>query len=385
MKPFSINTPMHVFIGEGEISRIPEILNSQDSKAKDVLVLTDRGEKGTGIPEEIVQTIEAAGFRTEFVDTVPQEPFTEDIDTLAARLIGKDIGYIVGVGGGSVLDTAKILSILLHRRGTTVLSLIENGVKQSGLPTLLIPTTAGTGSEATPNAIVAWREKQLKYGIVSNYFIPKYVVLDPSLTKGLPPPLTASTGVDALCHVLECYTSKKANPFSDLIALEGIRLITGSIRTAFKNGEDISARSNMLLGSFYGGVSIGSSSTTAVHALSYPLGGKYRIPHGVANAMLLVPVMEFNRDAISEKLTAAAKVTGIHSSSKDADLSVEFIRFLKELVKELQIPSSLSAFGIKAEAIPELTENALQVTRLLSNNPKPMGSSDITAIYETIR
>ncbi|HOV62716.1 MAG TPA: iron-containing alcohol dehydrogenase, partial [Spirochaetia bacterium] len=174
MKPFSINTPMHVFIGEGEISRIPEILNSQDSKAKDVLVLTDRGVKGTGIPEEIVQTIEAAGFRTEFVDTVPQEPFTEDIDTLADRLKGKDIGYIVGVGGGSVLDTAKILSILLHRRGTTVLSLIENGVKQSGLPTLLIPTTAGTGSEATPNAIVAWREKQLKYGIVSNYFIPKY-------------------------------------------------------------------------------------------------------------------------------------------------------------------------------------------------------------------
>ncbi|MBP7495259.1 MAG: iron-containing alcohol dehydrogenase [Spirochaetales bacterium] len=197
--------------------------------------------------------------------------------------------------------------------------------------------------------------------------------------------MTASTGVDALCHVLECYTSKKANPFSDLIALEGIRLITGSIRTAFKNGEDISARSNMLLGSFYGGVSIGSSSTTAVHALSYPLGGKYRIPHGVANAMLLVPVMEFNRDAISEKLTAAAKVAGIHSSSKDADLSVEFIRFLKELVKELQIPSSLSAFGIKSEAIPELTENALQVTRLLSNNPKPMSASDIKAIYETIR
>jgi alcohol dehydrogenase class IV len=133
MKPFSINTPMHVFIGEGEISRIPEILNSQDSKTKDVLVLTDRGVKGTGIPEEIVQTIEAAGFRTELVDTVPQEPFTEDIDALSARLIGKDIGYIVGVGGGSVLDTAKILSILLHQKGTTVLSLIENGIKQSGL------------------------------------------------------------------------------------------------------------------------------------------------------------------------------------------------------------------------------------------------------------
>jgi len=375
---------MQVFFGKREIARIPEILLREQGNHGRVLLLTDTGVAASGIPQRIVEQIKACGFSTELIDTVPREPYSTDVDELVDSVKNKKFDFIIGVGGGSVLDTAKLLSVLLVLKTATVESLLEKGVSEKGIPSIMVPTTAGTGSEATPNAIIVLKDKQLKVGIVSPFLVPPYVVLDPETTLGLPSSLTAATGLDALCHLLECYISKRANPHSDLLALEGTRLIFTSLHKAFIDGSDVEARSNMLLASFYGGLCIASSSTTAVHALSYPLGGAYRIPHGVANAILLAPIMEFNRDAVVERLIQAAIRIGISPKLGDSDLSIAFVRTVKELVQSLKIPSRLSEFGIKKENIPELTEQALKVSRLLSNNPKPMSYEDIKSIYERI-
>ncbi len=379
MKNFSFLAPRSVYFGEGEASRIGEILGSQSESLKKgtILVLTDKGIGGSGIPQGIASAIESDGFTVDLIDTVPQEPYSEDIESLASALGSRNVQAIVAVGGGSVLDTAKFLSILL-KWGGTIATLMESGSPGPGITCVMVPTTAGTGAEATPNSIVALKEQQMKVGVVSPYFVPDFVILDPLMTKSLPAKLTASTGVDAYCHCIECYTSKKANPYSDVIALEGVRLIDGAIRDAVKNGDNMKARSEMLLGSFYGGMAIASSGTTAVHALSYPLGGRYRIPHGVSNAILLVPVMDFNKDAIQEKLLKAASVCGIDSVDG-------YIAHLRQMIEEIQIPTSMTEFGIKPNAIPELSEAAFQVKRLLNNNPKEMSLKDIQTLYESIK
>ncbi|ORC37956.1 hypothetical protein B4O97_02875 [Marispirochaeta aestuarii] len=386
MKGFSFSAPKNVFFGEGELKRVPEILLSilNPEKSGTVLVLTDSGFGKTGIPSSLAKSIADAGFRTELADSVPPEPYSEDIETLASSLGSRNICCIVGLGGGSVLDTAKFLSILL-KWGGTVATLMESGAPGAGLPCVMVPTTAGTGSESTPNAIVALKEKQLKVGVVSPFFMPDYVVLDPAVTRTLPPALTASTGVDAYCHVLECYISNKANPHSDMVALEGIRLIDGAIREACRNGDNMQARADMLLGSFYGGMAIASSGTTAVHALSYPLGGRYRIPHGVSNAILLVPVIEFNKTAVRDKLLKVAGTVGIEPGADPSSTVDRYIEHLRKMMREIKIPSSMAEFGIKPDKIPELSEAAFQVKRLLNNNPKEMSIKDIEALYESIR
>ncbi len=379
LKNFSFLAPRSVYFGEGEASRIGEILGSQSDALKKgtILVLTDKGIGGSGIPQGIASAIESDGFTVDLIDTVPQEPYSEDIESLASGLGSRNIQAIVAVGGGSVLDTAKFLSILL-KWGGSIATLMESGSPGPGITCVMVPTTAGTGAEATPNSIVALKEQQMKVGVVSPYFVPDFVILDPLMTRSLPPKLTASTGVDAYCHCIECYTSNKANPYSDVIALEGIRLIDCAIRDAVKNGDNMKARADMLLGSFYGGMAIASSGTTAVHALSYPLGGRYRIPHGVSNAILLVPVMDFNKDAIQDKLIKAASVCGV--DSVDA-----YIAHLRQMIDEIQIPTSMTEFGIKPDAIPELSEAAFQVKRLLNNNPKAISLQDIKALYERIK
>ena len=386
MKTFAFSSPKNVFFGPGELSRVPALLKSQQADLANgrVLVLTDAGIAKSGVPAKLLADIKAAGFDALLADSVPREPYSEDVDRLAAEFARENIVCLAAIGGGSVLDAAKFLSVLL-RWGGSVQSLIDSGARGRGLSSILIPTTAGTGSESTPNAIVALREKQVKLGVVSPYFMPDYVVLDPELTKSLPQHLTASTGVDAYCHALECFISKKANPYSDMIALEGIRLLDRSIRDAYKDGSNLEARSDMLLGAFYGGVSIAASGTTAVHALSYPLGGKYRIPHGVANAILLVPVMAYNRDAIEGKLGRVAEAIGLAAAGDAKKSSFAVVERLESMIADLKIPTSLSALGIKADAIPELAESAFGVKRLLDNNPKELSREDIKAIYERIR
>jgi alcohol dehydrogenase class IV len=380
MSTYSLLNAGRIVAGPDSIEQIAEIV--KDYGASRVLIISDKGVARAGLIERPKALLEAAGIAVTILDDTPPEPEVEQANAIfsAAKNAGCDM--VIGVGGGSAMDVAKLIAVLLNNDVTLRELLNKAPIARRGLPTLMIPTTAGTGSETTPNSIVLVPEDELKVGIVSPKLMPDCVILDPKMTLGLPPAITASTGMDALCHAIECYTSKKGNPFSEMIALKAISLISRSIRRAFNTGTDIDARHDMLLGAMYGGMCIATSSTTAVHALAYPLGGKYRIAHGVSNAILLPFVMRFNAVGNEDKFRDVAVAMGLDVDPADSKAATEkFIEAIFELNRDLQIPSDLKRWNITEADLDTLVEGAAKVTRLLDNNPRPMNKADIRAIY----
>lgn len=288
-------------------------------------------------------------------------------------------------GGGSVMDVAKILSVLATNPEYAKDLTDAGRIAREGKPTVMIPTTAGTGSETTINAIFTIPDRQLKYGVVSDKFMPTYVLLDPDMTAKLPKPITASTGMDAFCHAIECFISRKSNSASDELALRAIRLISQNLPAAFRDDSDKKARLGMMIAATIGGMCISSSGTTAVHALSYPLGGRYRIPHGISNAILLPSVMEYNRDAVEDKLCRVAEAMALDTRGLSREETArKVIAAIYELEDTLQIQRNLLRFGVTEKDIPSLSAEAHQVRRLLDNNPKDMSVSDIAYIYRQV-
>ena len=330
--------------------------------------------------------LENAGINVHVINDTPPEPTVDQVNAIFQTAKEFDCQMIVSIGGGSAMDTAKIVSLLFTNQ-VNLRELVKGqaSISRRGLPTLLIPTTAGTGSEATPNAIVLVPEDELKVGIVSEKMVSDCVILDPVLTIDLPKHITANTGMDALCHAIECYISKKANPLSDTFALKAITLISRSIRTAYHDGHNLAAREDMLLGALFGGISIATSSTTAVHALSYPLGGKYHIPHGLSNAILLPDVMKFNLDACEEKFRDIAAAMELDIAGCTARQAAEkMIDNLYSLIDDLNVKCDLRAKGIDEAALDGMIEAAAKVTRLLDNNPKVVTKADMREIYKKI-
>lgn len=293
---------------------------------------------------------------------------------------------IVACGGGSVMDAAKLASVLVTDEYGVKELLDDPGRAKKCVPVIMIPTTAGTGAEVTPNAIVAVPEKELKVGIVNPNMIPDHVILDARMIKNLPRKIAAATGADALAHCIECFTSAKANPFSDLYALEGLDLILNNIEKACDDPDAMTEKNRMQIAAYYGGLAITASGTTAVHALSYPLGGKYHIAHGVSNAILLAPVMRFNEPACRERLAAAYdRCCHEEKTCRTAEeKSAWIILRLEEIVKHLDIPTSLKEFGVSEEDLEQLVESGMQVQRLLVNNPRKVEPQDARAIYKEV-
>ena len=249
----------------------------------------------------------------------------------------------------------------------------------------MIPTTCGTGSEATCNSIVAVPEQQSKQGIVNTCMIPDYVILDAAMIHGLPPKIVASTGVDALAHVVECFTSKKATILSDTYAKEGARKIFRNIREAYADADNMKAKTELLIGAYYGGIAITGSGTTAVHALSYPLGGKYHIPHGVSNAILFAHVMEFNKDACADRLALLCDAVYPEKYAETVEAKADYIiSEIKDIVVKVQIPTNLEELGVKKEDIDFLVEAGSQQQRLLVNNCKELSLDDIRYLYNKL-
>ena len=352
---------------------------------KSALIITDEGVWKTGLVDKPCELLTEAGVRVEVIHNTPPEPATHHVEQVLALARQQECQAVIGIGGGSSMDVAKITAVLLANTQSLTELLRGGKIEKRGVPTLMIPTTAGTGAEATQNAIFLVPEEESKVGIVSPKLVPDWAILDPALTVGLPPAITASTGMDALCHAIECYISKKANPLSDTYALQAIRLISRSLRRAYQNGKDLDARHDMLLAALFGGMSIASSSTTAVHALAYPLGGKYHMPHGLSNAILLPYVMEFNRDACTEKFRDIAEAMGLPVSGLSAaDAADRLIKSLFALTRDLQMTVSLRDRGLTADDIEGMVDAASKVTRLLNNNPKPMTREDIRTVYNRL-
>lgn len=382
--PFMLETAGRIVAGQDAIADlVPRIKRYGDFKH--VVIVTQPSIKAMGVIDRIVTELSQAGITSRCLTDVKPEPTVANIQQVFSSLASEPVDLFIGIGGGSVLDAAKLLSVLMTDP-VDVMSLIGiDRVSKPGIPTVLIPTTSGTGSEVTPNAIVTIPEQELKVGIISRHLLPMMVIIDPVLTISLPPNITAATGMDAFTHALESYISTKANPISDMFALESIRLISGNLLQAYHHGSDLQARESVLLGSMYGGMALSSSGTAAVHALAYPLGGKFNITHGVANSMLLPHVMRFNMDAIQDRLGHVACAMGLQVGTEGGKAVSEAVnRRIFEWTLEMRIPQDLRAFGVTDDDVGELAVAASKVTRLLHNNPKPMNIDDIGAVYRKL-
>ena len=379
---YDLKMPHAVYSGENALGRIPEIFAANGVKR--LAVFTDKGIEGAGLLELPMAKVREAGVETVLLDDLPAEPSYIEAQRLVDQCKESGADFIMAVGGGSVMDTAKLASILMTDAYGIKELLDTPGLARKCMKTLMIPTTAGTGSEATPNAIVAVPEKQLKVGIVNTEMIADYVILDAVMIKQLPRKIAAATGVDALAHAIECFTSNKANPFSDLFALQALDMILNNIERACDDPEAMDAKNRMQIASFYAGVAITASGTTAVHALSYPLGGKYHIAHGVSNAILLAPVMRFNEPACRERLAAAYDRCMAGGAKTEAEKSAAVIARLEGIVKHLDIPTSLAEFGVPREDLEALVASGMEVTRLLVNNMREVTPEDARKIYQEV-
>jgi alcohol dehydrogenase class IV len=367
-------------IGPGCVAQLAD--ETKRIGAKKALVVTDPGLVTTGIVARVEESLLSAGLVVDRFDSVESDPRYEIATQAAESAQSSEAEVIIGIGGGSPLDIAKAASVLATNEGSVNSFFGIDLLKKPGLPTILVPTTAGTGSEVTPIAILSDETEKLKKGIVSPFLFPRTAILDPELTLGLPPGVTAATGMDALIHAVEAYTSKNASNLTDMAAVEAMSLIAHNIRKAFADGSNIEARSNMLEGSMLAGMAFANAGVTAVHAFAYPIGAEFHIPHGIANSIMLIPVMEFNMLANFSKFADMAEILGGDTEGlTDREAAFEAIEVLRDLSEDLQIPTALSGYGIKESDIPGLAAGVMKVTRLLANNPRQLTLSDAEAIY----
>jgi alcohol dehydrogenase class IV len=318
---------------------------------------------------------------TQIDDTVEAEPSTSSFNAVLARAQAFRPDAVIGLGGGSALDVAKLVAALLDGK-QKIGEVFGIGLVQNRNALLVcVPTTAGTGSEVSPNAILLDDSDEMKKGVVSPWLVPDAAFIDAELTLSVPSSVTAATGLDALTHCIEAYTNKFAHPVVDVWAIEGVRLIAGALADAVRQPGNLTAREKMALGSLYGGLCLGPVNTAAVHALSYPLGGRYHVAHGHANAILLPHVVCFNIPATPERYAAVALALGAAPAASDEATAEAGIAQLWRLIDATGLEMSLSALGIDEKETPQLAAAGLGVTRLMKNNPRPMSQQDAEDIY----
>jgi alcohol dehydrogenase len=309
------------------------------------------------------------------------EPSFADFEKLMQTVTPFNPDVVIGIGGGSVLDIAKLVAAQLDN-GQQLKDYVGIGLLKGRKKKLIcVPATSGTGSEVSPNAILVDDENQKK-GIISPYLVPDIVYVDPLLTISVPPAITAATGLDALTHCLEAYTNKFAQPFIDMYAYEGMRLISAHIETAVKDGSNIEAREKVAMGSLLGGFCLGPVNTAGVHALSYPLGSMFHLAHGLSNALLLPYVMEFNISAATKKYAEVAIALGCERKETDEATSYAGVQKIRELIKACGIPVTLKEVNVPESSIPQMAIDAMKIQRLLKNNPREITEQDAINIYK---
>lgn len=346
-------------------------------------VVGDPNLEKLGVTEKILASLAAQGIETRLFTEVEFEPSAQRAQAAAVAAREYACDLVVGLGGGSTLDTAKAAALLVRNPGALEDYLGIGLARERGVPSILIPTTSGTGAEMTPNSLFYLPAVREKRAVVSPFTIPDVAIIDPLLTLTLPAAVTAATGMDALSHAVEAYTSLNASPMTDLYALEAVRLIGRHLRTAVANGADVAAREGMALASFYAGIAIGNAGTNIVHAMAYPLQGQHRITHGVANSLLLPYGLEFNALSNLTKFAAVAEALGEPlaglSPRAAAARSTEACRLLS---LDVGIPQKMREVGIREEHIPDLVDGAMKMTRLWANNPRQVRPEDARAIFE---
>ena len=379
-KIFSFTGAKKIIFGNGSLLTLSD--HVKEHHAQNPLVVIDKNLAKTDLLEKVANVLIPAGIKFTVYDKVEAEPPIELADEGSKLAIKNKCDIVIGIGGGSAMDTAKAIAVIATNKGAAADYLGLNKVPKAGLPKIMIPTTAGTGSEVTFTAVFLRKNLKKKEGMNSPYLYPELALLDPELTLSLPPVPTAHTGLDALCHAIESYTSVNASPMSEMFSLEAIALIAENLRACVHDGKNIVARERMLLGSLYAGIGLANAGVTAVHSLSYPLGGKYGVGHGLANTMLLPAVMAFNLPAALEKFTDIAEAMGENVEGlpvrEAAYLALDAV---ETLIEDCGIHETLAQFGIKEKDFQALADVAVTVARPLENNPRKISKDDMIAIY----
>ena len=383
MKAITLLQPQKIVFGTGCIETFTEDYKKMGLQR--LMVLT--APPILPLIEEPLANLKAAGVSIEIFQDILAEPTVNDFKKIleVARQFKAD--SVVGIGGGSVLDVTKLVASLTPNSSPIGegSDMFQPGfIKGKGLWFACLPTTAGTGSEVSPNAILLDERDHLKKGIVSPFLIADAAYVDPKLTWTVPAKVTADTGMDALTHCIEAYTNKFAHPSVDIYALQGIRLIAANLEKAVKNGQDQEAREALAFGSLYGGLCLGPVNTAAVHALSYPLGGEFHIPHGLSNAILLPSVMKFNMPANIKRHAEVAIALGCEPGANDEETAQRGVDFIYQLAEAVGIPKKLTDLGIPQTAVDGMAKAAMQVQRLLKNNPREVTEQDARDIYNSL-
>ncbi len=379
---FSFATVPVILSAPGATKELGRELRARFPTIRRVLLVTDQGFLRTGLADAPIASLRAAMFHVEqFADVVadPPEQVIEEALVLARN---HEIELVIGLGGGSSMDVAKLVAVL----ATSTQSLAEiygiGNVSGTRLPLVQIPTTAGTGSEVTNISIVTTGATS-KMGIVAPQLYADMAILDAELTIGLPPAVTAATGIDAMVHAIEAYTSKhKKNPLSDGLACQALHLLSRHLIRAFENGHDLAARQAMLLGAMLAGQAFGNAPVAAVHALAYPIGGIFHVPHGLSNSLVLPHVLRFNAEACAEQYAELATIVDPLAEGSSAARAEALAVAMQQFATITGLPRTLSQVGICDSDLDLLADDAMKQTRLLGNNPRPVTREDAYSLYK---
>ena len=376
-KTITIHFPRKLTFGNGSMQALGDDL--QNLGCGKVFILTIKPLLGQ--LSALISDLENKNISVAINTDIEQEPSYSDFEKLMNMAVQSDPDAVIGIGGGSVLDVAKLVAAQLQNTQTLAEIVGIGNLKGRNRVLICAPATSGTGSEVSPNAILVDDSDHQKKGIISPYLVPDVVYVDPLLSLSVPPHITAATGLDALIHCMEAYTNKFSHPLIDMYAIEGIRLIAANIVEAVKNGKNEFARSQVSMGSLLGGFCLGPVNTAAVHALSYPLGSSFNLAHGLSNALLLPYVMEFNYKSAANKYAQVAIALGCEPQGDDLLTAKAGIAKIEELIALCGIPARLRDVQIPKEAIPEMAENAMKIQRLLKNNPRQVTYDDAVDIF----
>ena len=381
MSTFSFETTPRIICEQGGADRLGEIAKSLGI-AK-LFLVTDAGLIKTGLVAGALASLDAAGITTTVFSEVLADPPELSVQTAvdAARAAGAD--GVAGFGGGSSMDTAKLVALLARTPQALPDIYGINLARGPRLPLIQVPTTAGTGSEATAVSILTTPSHEKK-GVVSPLLLPDVALLDSRLTLGLPAAITAMTGVDAMVHAIEAFTSRlKKNPLSDALALKGLQLLYANLPAAVSDGKDATVRENMLVGSLFGGMAFANAPVGAVHALAYPLGGHYGLPHGLSNSLVFVAVLKFNLPAAAALYAELGRAIRPQlATAPDSEAASAFVAAMAERVAAMPYAQNLRAAGVKESDLPMLAADAMKVQRLLVNNPRDVAYDDALALYQ---
>ena len=380
MLNLTFQTTRSILVAPGASRKIGELF--ADLGCRSVLVVTDTGVRDHGLLDPALAGLAASGIGTAlFVDVVADPPEAV-IQAAVAQARGAGVDGVLGLGGGSSMDVAKLVALLALGREELDAIYGVGLAKGPRLALVLAPTTAGTGSEVTPISIVTTGAGEKK-GVVSPPLLPDWAVLDADLTLGLPPHVTAATGIDAMVHAIEAFTSKRLkNPISDALASQALRLLTANIEEACRNGQNREAREAMLLGSMLAGMAFANAPVAAVHALAYPIGAQFHVPHGLSNAMVLPHVVAFNAPMAEALYAELAEIIVPDAKGLAAEKTAALVEELGALAPRLGLDTRLGSVGISHNHLPRLAEDAIKQTRLLVNNPREVTYEDALAIYE---